>query len=263
MEHWVSLEAPCAYGLSVHDDTIAAACADGLVRLFRAADLRYIATLPRPPPLGHANIASIKELQEITDAVEDAAPAIDMAAVAEQENEEKQEEKGEEDTEGNKEEEGKQEGTGKQIACSSPPEAVFSPSSSANVSPRPAGEAGAAAGAARVDARGGNAFRARSASPSSTARDHESGGGGGGGGRRSGVAGGGVAGDGVAGRGLRYPAAVGCRLSPTGTKVVCVYADRGLFIWDITDPLCVGKYRSFLAHAGCIWDVQRMPGDTM
>ncbi|CAN0189737.1 unnamed protein product, partial [Laminaria digitata] len=128
MEQWVSLEAPAAYGVSVHPGgTLAAACADGLVRLFRAADLRYIATLPRPPPLGRANIASLRE---------------------------------------------------------------------------------------------------------------------------AGV-GGGVGG--------RYPAALGCRLSPTGTKVVVVYADRGLFVWDVADPQRIGKYRSFLAHGACIWDVQRMP----
>ncbi|CAM9443959.1 unnamed protein product, partial [Ectocarpus fasciculatus] len=135
MEHWVSLEAPAAYGLSVHEDgTLAVACADGVVRLFKADSLGYVATLPRPPPLGHANIASD----------------------------------------------------------------AFGKSGNGDAS----------------------------------------------GGHRSVV---------------RYPAALGCRLSPSGTKVVCIYADRGLFIWDVTDPLCVGKYRSFLAHGGCIWDVQRMP----
>lgn len=66
MQKWVSLEVPAAYGVSLLDDTVAAACANGLVRLFQASDLRYTATLPRPPPLGHANVASIRELRDIT-----------------------------------------------------------------------------------------------------------------------------------------------------------------------------------------------------
>ncbi|CAM9564298.1 unnamed protein product, partial [Ectocarpus sp. 12 AP-2014] len=76
MEHWVSLEAPAAYGLSVHEDgTLAVACADGVVRLFKADSLGYVATLPRPPPLGHVNIASVRELQEIADLSAAAAKA--------------------------------------------------------------------------------------------------------------------------------------------------------------------------------------------
>lgn len=237
MEHWVSLEVSSAYGLSIHDGTIAAACANGLVRLFRAADLRYIATLPRPPPLGRANISSVRELQELTDALADAVPA-DMAVTeqgggAKEKEEEEEEEKG---------------------GIKSPPlspGAVCS-SSAENVSSISAHEANAA-DAACGDL-GSIASCVSGVTGSIAARDHESGGGGGGS-KRSKVT------TGTPGPGLQYPAVLGCRLSPTGTKVVCVYADRGLFIWDITDPLCVGKYRSFLAHAGCIWDVQRMPGE--
>lgn len=155
----VSLEVPTAYGLDLHDGNLAVACVDSLVRLFSAADLQYIVTLPRPPPLGSANIASIRELQDITDSAAKAAttgagqPAVEVVA-------------------------------DKPVEC-------------------------------------------------------------------------------VPSLGLRYPAALGCRISPSGNKVVCIYADRGLFIWDISDPLCVGKYRSFLAHGACIWDIQRMPGEIM
>ncbi|CAN0372227.1 unnamed protein product, partial [Discosporangium mesarthrocarpum] len=54
-------------------------------------------------------------------------------------------------------------------------------------------------------------------------------------------------------------ATLGCRLSPSGTKVVCVYADRSVFIWDVTNRGRVGKYRSFVGHGGSIWDVKRVP----
>lgn len=191
MEHWVSLEAPAAYGLSVHEDgTLAAACADGLVRLFKADDLRYVATLPRPPPLGRANMSSVRELQEIADlsaAAAKAAKAVSGGAGS---------------------------GSG----------AVL-PEEDDDVNVGTIGDETAFGGIKGDWARFG-------------------------------------AGDGGGGSAavVRYPAALGCRLSPSGTKVVCIYADRGLFIWDVTDPLCVGKYRSFLAHGGCIWDVQRMPG---
>ena len=154
MERWVSLEVPTAYGLSLHDGTLVVACADGLVRLFRAADLRYVATLPRPAPLGRANISSIRELQEITDSskvVQGVAFQVDG-------------------------------GTETDDRAESVPSLV-----------------------------------------------------------------------------VRYPAALGCRMSPSGNRVACVYADRGLFIWDVTDPLCIGKYRSFLAHSACVWDIQRIP----
>ena len=204
MEHWVSLEAPAAYGLDVHEDgLLAAACADGLVRVFKADSLQYVATLPRPPPLGRANISSVRELQDIAD----------MSAAA-------------------------------TVAAS-------------------AASAAAAAAAAVVGGSGGrqgigvaspedndhvNVGTIGDETAFSESKGHQNGGGGQNDGWRSGTA-------------IRYPAALGCRLSPTGTKVVCIYADRGLFIWDVTDPLCVGKYRSFLAHGGCIWDVQRMPGE--
>ncbi|CAN0050576.1 unnamed protein product, partial [Scytosiphon promiscuus] len=179
MEHWVSLEAPAAYGLSVHEDgTLAAACADGIVRLFDAKTLRY--------------------LQEIADLSARAATAA---------------------------------GTTTKV----PADARSSPRDTPPAAPEDSDEV-------NVGTVGKDALDQRLADKA-----------GGSGGSCSDVAGG----EGRAA--IRYPATVGCRLSPCGTKVVCIYADRGFFIWDVKDPLCVGKYRSFLAHGGCIWDVQRMP----
>lgn len=194
MEHWVSLETPAAYGLSVHEDgTLAAACADGLVRLFKADDLQYVATLPRPPPLGRANISSVRELQDIADLAAASALAAAAAKIA----------PGDDDDGG-----------------------AVAPEENDDVNVGTVGDEASFGGVKGDQGRDGR---------------------------------GGGAGNGCA-TAIRYPAALGCRLSPSGTKVVCIYADRGLFIWDVTDPLCVGKYRSFLAHGGCIWDVQRMPG---
>lgn len=189
LEQWVSLEVPLAHGLSLHDGCIAVACANGLVRMFRASDLCYIATLPRPPPLGHANVSSIRELQVITE-----ASASDSTA---------------------------------------------SPASMSELA-----EIGPEREAEHV--------------PSAETKDGDLDSGYG---VRGGVPTGALDCEGGSGGVLSYPATLGCRLSPSGTKVVCVYADRSFFIWDVADPLCIGKYRSFLAHGGRIWDIQRMPGE--
>ncbi|CAM9265955.1 unnamed protein product, partial [Hapterophycus canaliculatus] len=217
MEHWVSLEAPAAYGLSVHENgTLAAACADGLVRLFEAESLLYVATLPRPPPLGCANIASVRELQAIADLSAAAATKVSAAVPG-----------GGDGVTGAA-------AAGAHLTTTAPGSGlhdgvVASPEDSDDVN---------------VGTIGKDALDQRLASQGDE------------GGRRCGVGDVASCESGVA---IRYPAALGCRLSPCGTKVVCIYADRGFFIWDVKDPLCVGKYRSFLAHGGCIWDVQRMP----
>ncbi|CAM9682868.1 unnamed protein product, partial [Ectocarpus sp. 8 AP-2014] len=205
MEHWVSLETPAAYGLSVHEDgTLAVACADGVVRLFKADSLGYVATLPRPPPLGHANIASVRELQEIADL---SAAAAKAGAAS-----------------GN----GAAGGDGVGASPRAVAETSFASGFRGTADAAPEENDSVNVGTIDKDAFG----KVKSGNGDVSS------------GHRSVV---------------RYPAALGCRLTPSGTKVVCIYADRGLFIWDVTDPLCVGKYRSFLAHGGCIWDVQRMP----
>lgn len=35
-----------------------------------------------------------------------------------------------------------------------------------------------------------------------------------------------------------------------------IYKDNSLVVWDITDIKAIGKYRSLLHHANCIWDVK-------
>lgn len=172
------------------------------MRLFRACDLNYTATLPRPPPLGHANIASVRELHDLAEAAVGVAGGREVATSALKECQPSAVKGGVIEPEiiknaGDERPPGEQQGLNTSV--------------SGRIVSRPGGQVGER----RVGAKGL----------------------------------------------LRYPAVLGCRLSPSGTKVVCVYADRGLFIWDITDPRCVGKYRSFLAHGACIWDVQRIPGE--
>ncbi len=67
MEQWVNLEAENAYGLSVCDRLLCIGCSNGILRLFDAGSLQFIATLPKPPPLGRANVASTRELNTLVD----------------------------------------------------------------------------------------------------------------------------------------------------------------------------------------------------
>ena len=39
-------------------------------------------------------------------------------------------------------------------------------------------------------------------------------------------------------------------------KVAAIYRDNSLVVWEITDMKTIGKYRSLLHHANCIWDVK-------
>ena len=54
-----------------------------------------------------------------------------------------------------------------------------------------------------------------------------------------------------------YPPTLALSLFPDLSKVVCFYADRSLVVWDARQPKerPIGVVRSFLSHAGCVWDV--------
>jgi mitogen-activated protein kinase binding protein 1 len=61
------------------------------------------------------------------------------------------------------------------------------------------------------------------------------------------------------GEGTKYPACYSlCPLSQS-SHVVSAYADRSLFIWDLTDITQPIKLRSFVNHSACIWDLQFLP----
>ncbi|KAJ3098936.1 hypothetical protein HDU97_003573 [Phlyctochytrium planicorne] len=56
-----------------------------------------------------------------------------------------------------------------------------------------------------------------------------------------------------------FPDAICVKVDSTGEKIVCVYNDQSLFIWDVKDWKHIGKYRSFLYHSDCIWGVEVAP----
>ncbi len=127
------------------DRLLCIGCSNSILRLFNAGSLQFIATLPKPPPLGRENVASTKELKTLID-------SYTSTQVGTEQNKKQQQHVG-----------------------------------------------------------------------------------------------------------LSHASVLGVRLSPSKTKVVAVYADRTLVMWDITDTHNVGKYRSFLSHSGYIWDIQCIP----
>ncbi|XP_039546085.1 mitogen-activated protein kinase-binding protein 1-like, partial [Pimephales promelas] len=52
LERWVHLQTSSAHALTVTEDLIFCACADGTVRVFSPSDLQFICSLPRPHHLG-------------------------------------------------------------------------------------------------------------------------------------------------------------------------------------------------------------------
>uniref|UniRef100_A0A3B3Z1J9 Anaphase-promoting complex subunit 4 WD40 domain-containing protein n=1 Tax=Poecilia mexicana TaxID=48701 RepID=A0A3B3Z1J9_9TELE len=52
LEAWVNLKTAAASGLVVSEDWVFCGCADGVIRVFRPANLQYVGTLPRPHRLG-------------------------------------------------------------------------------------------------------------------------------------------------------------------------------------------------------------------
>ncbi|ORX96697.1 WD40 repeat-like protein, partial [Basidiobolus meristosporus CBS 931.73] len=58
-----------------------------------------------------------------------------------------------------------------------------------------------------------------------------------------------------------YPNTVAIKLTHNSEKIACIYSDRSIFIWDIQDLKNLGKYRSFLFHSDCVWNVETCPGN--
>ncbi|XP_061785028.1 mitogen-activated protein kinase-binding protein 1-like isoform X2 [Nerophis lumbriciformis] len=64
LDKWVDLQKGVAQSLSLSEDRIFCACADGTVRAFSPLDLRFVCTLPRPHALG-ADIAFITKASHL------------------------------------------------------------------------------------------------------------------------------------------------------------------------------------------------------
>jgi mitogen-activated protein kinase binding protein 1 len=57
------------------------------------------------------------------------------------------------------------------------------------------------------------------------------------------------------GGGLEFAACYGITSIPTTTGVAAMYADRSIFIWDVADIHNPIKFKSFVFHKACIWDL--------
>ncbi|XP_029966677.1 mitogen-activated protein kinase-binding protein 1-like [Salarias fasciatus] len=64
LDKWVDLRTGAAQSLSLSEDMIFCGCADGTVRVFSPADLRFICTLPRPHPLG-ADVSAVTDASHL------------------------------------------------------------------------------------------------------------------------------------------------------------------------------------------------------
>ncbi|CEP18800.1 hypothetical protein [Parasitella parasitica] len=56
-----------------------------------------------------------------------------------------------------------------------------------------------------------------------------------------------------------YPDAIAMVYDETIQRVIAVYSDRSLYVWDIKDLTKIGKYRSFIFHSDCVWGVEPCP----
>eukprot|EP00826_Nyctotherus_ovalis_P065234 TRINITY_DN9584_c0_g1_i19.p1 TRINITY_DN9584_c0_g1~~TRINITY_DN9584_c0_g1_i19.p1 ORF type:complete len:745 (-),score=169.08 TRINITY_DN9584_c0_g1_i19:1108-3342(-) len=56
MKKWMDLKAVKGFVCEVNSKYIVCGCTDGLIRLFDPSNLQHIITLPKPPPLGRANV---------------------------------------------------------------------------------------------------------------------------------------------------------------------------------------------------------------
>lgn len=61
MDKWMDLHAGSGYVLTTLGKYLLCGCSDGIIRCFDAESLEHIVTLPRPPPLGQANISPDKK----------------------------------------------------------------------------------------------------------------------------------------------------------------------------------------------------------
>ena len=56
-----------------------------------------------------------------------------------------------------------------------------------------------------------------------------------------------------------YPDAVAMVYNALSQRVIAVYSDRSLYVWDIRDLKKIAKHRSFIFHSDCVWGVEPCP----
>ncbi len=58
LQKWMNIKVDKAICCSITNDHLFCGCADGIIRVFAPKTLEHVLTLPKPPPLGTANIQS-------------------------------------------------------------------------------------------------------------------------------------------------------------------------------------------------------------
>jgi len=55
---------------------------------------------------------------------------------------------------------------------------------------------------------------------------------------------------------VKYADTIAITLDDSNKIVTCIYGDRSIYFWTITNIKKVGKLHSFLYHSGCIWAIE-------
>lgn len=53
-----------------------------------------------------------------------------------------------------------------------------------------------------------------------------------------------------------YPNAIAVKIDHTMHKLVVVYDDRSIYVWEVKDTRQIGKCKSMLYHSDCVWGVE-------
>ncbi|KAG0610533.1 hypothetical protein M758_7G073100 [Ceratodon purpureus] len=59
--------------------------------------------------------------------------------------------------------------------------------------------------------------------------------------------------------GIKFPDAIACAYLQQGQNIAVIYDDHSLYVWDVRSYSKIGRYRTFLSHSSCIWDVVSLP----
>lgn len=60
----------------------------------------------------------------------------------------------------------------------------------------------------------------------------------------------------AAGHPTKFADTVAITLIEDMKKVICVYSDHSMYVWDVRDFKKVGKTQSYLYHSACIWGIE-------
>ena len=61
------------------------------------------------------------------------------------------------------------------------------------------------------------------------------------------------------GKQSRFADVIGCIVDELNKRVVCIYSDKMMFIWDVKQFDHISVYRTFLWHSGPIHDIRVVP----